>query len=281
MSELIKVGDQIHFLRTLDEAACEEHPGCLYASKGEFGEITKVGECKEGFWVKTKRNPPFGCERKDFELVKLTQELFIKELERYASKNESRTSITQISKVESFAVTTNRYVMAWTDQIDLDLAKINKVDAFPFERAAKLIHSFSGLKFKPFIMPDLHVEACSKCDDGIGRELCKECHGEGELKLESDYNSYTVKCQSCYNEGFVTSDEAACNCFNGWSFDDTLHFESLHLEGANINPCYLKLIEHYPNQQIATSFVEGSNDSKIFHFKSSNKINVIIMGCRA
>jgi hypothetical protein len=68
---MLGVGTKIRFKRTLTSAANEEHPALEYAAKDETGEITKVGGCWEGYWVKTDSWPnPFGCESKDFEELK-------------------------------------------------------------------------------------------------------------------------------------------------------------------------------------------------------------------
>ncbi len=66
----IEVGDRIRFLKTLEDGPSEEHPAIVYATKGETGQVTKVGGCKEGFWVKTDRwDVPFGCESSDFDVI--------------------------------------------------------------------------------------------------------------------------------------------------------------------------------------------------------------------
>ncbi len=67
----MKVGDRIRFLRTLDCGPTGEHPAYIYAEKGDYGHITEVGGCWEGFWVKWDgwKHAAFGCEAKDFEVI--------------------------------------------------------------------------------------------------------------------------------------------------------------------------------------------------------------------
>lgn len=68
---MLKVGTKIRFLRTLTARANEDHPDIEYAHYNETGEITEVGGCREGYWVKTDGWPnAFGCESKDFEALK-------------------------------------------------------------------------------------------------------------------------------------------------------------------------------------------------------------------
>ena len=62
-ADLLPVGTRITFLRTLDEAANEDHPGIRYAARGESGTVVRHG-CREGHWVKTDGWPtPFGATR--------------------------------------------------------------------------------------------------------------------------------------------------------------------------------------------------------------------------
>ncbi len=65
------VGDRIRFLRDIDCGPTGSHPAFIYGRKGEFGIITKVGGCWEGFWVKWDgwKHAAFGCQEKDFEVV--------------------------------------------------------------------------------------------------------------------------------------------------------------------------------------------------------------------
>lgn len=58
---MLPVGTKIIFLRTLDSGPTEDHPACVFASKGDAGEVTGHG-CKEGYWVKRDGWPhPFGA----------------------------------------------------------------------------------------------------------------------------------------------------------------------------------------------------------------------------
>ena len=64
------MGTRIRFLRTLEEGPDDFAPGYLYATKGETGEVTRVGGCREGFWVKTDNwDAAFGCSSEEFEVT--------------------------------------------------------------------------------------------------------------------------------------------------------------------------------------------------------------------
>jgi hypothetical protein len=67
----IKAGDRIRFNRTLTSPPTGDHPAYIYAQAGDLGTIDRVGGCSEGYWVYWDgwKHAPFGCERKEFELI--------------------------------------------------------------------------------------------------------------------------------------------------------------------------------------------------------------------
>jgi len=67
--DLLGVGARIRFTRTLTEPPSEEHPGRLYATKGEVGTV--VGhDCWEGYRVKADTWPAaFGATREEIEAI--------------------------------------------------------------------------------------------------------------------------------------------------------------------------------------------------------------------
>ena len=66
----IEAGTKIRFKRDIEGEPTGDSPACTYAKKGDYGVITKVGGCWEGYWVKWDDWPhSFGCESKDFEVV--------------------------------------------------------------------------------------------------------------------------------------------------------------------------------------------------------------------
>jgi len=50
-NKVLPVGTKIKFLKDLTEGPCEDHPGCIFAREGEFGEVTGH-DCSEGHMVK-------------------------------------------------------------------------------------------------------------------------------------------------------------------------------------------------------------------------------------
>lgn len=72
---MLCVGTKIRFKRTLSCGPTGDHPALEYAHHNETGEITKIGGCWEGYWVKADGWPAaFGCERKDFEAFEQSKE---------------------------------------------------------------------------------------------------------------------------------------------------------------------------------------------------------------
>lgn len=70
MDNPLPIGTRIRFAKRLDCGPTEDHPGFLFAERGELGEITGHGT-KEGYWVKANHCPaPFGASADEFEVVK-------------------------------------------------------------------------------------------------------------------------------------------------------------------------------------------------------------------
>ncbi|KKM96913.1 hypothetical protein LCGC14_1173230 [marine sediment metagenome] len=69
---MVEVGDRIRFKRDLDCGPTDEHPAFIYAEKGGYGTITKVGGCREGYWALWDgwKSAAFGCSREEFEVMK-------------------------------------------------------------------------------------------------------------------------------------------------------------------------------------------------------------------
>lgn len=67
-------GTPIRFLKHLTEGPCEDHPGIIYAGKGQLGTIAKDEGTREGYWVKTDDwDTPFGAKLgEEFEVIKPT-----------------------------------------------------------------------------------------------------------------------------------------------------------------------------------------------------------------
>lgn len=65
----LPVGTRIRFTRELTAPPCEDHPGFLYARRGDTGTITGHGT-PEGYWAKTDGTyPPFGVAPGEFEVI--------------------------------------------------------------------------------------------------------------------------------------------------------------------------------------------------------------------
>ena len=58
----LPIGTRIKFIKSLYGSATGESPACVYAEKGDGGEVTGHG-CWEGHWVKwDKWDAPFGAK---------------------------------------------------------------------------------------------------------------------------------------------------------------------------------------------------------------------------
>lgn len=69
MNNLLAIGTRIIFTKTLTKPACEDSPACIYARKGDGGEIVSHG-CREGYWVKWDAWPhKFGASADEFTVA--------------------------------------------------------------------------------------------------------------------------------------------------------------------------------------------------------------------
>jgi hypothetical protein len=90
---------------------------------------------------------------------------------------------------------------------------------------------------------------CAVCG-GTGKAaetLCKECHGDGEVELESDYNEYSCECKSCDGMGTLIEkggDDKCQRCHGEGSLYNERDYVTVL--GVHVNPNYLNLIINVP-----------------------------------
>ena len=66
----MKIGDKIRFTKTLDAPASGDRPAIVYAYQGQFGRITNIGGCQEGYWAVAEGwVASFGVSADEFEIV--------------------------------------------------------------------------------------------------------------------------------------------------------------------------------------------------------------------
>ncbi len=58
-------------------------------------------------------------------------------------------------------------------------------------------------------------DECSRCCGSGKTSKCRECDGDGELELESDYNLYEVCCKSCDGSGARAGGSDICHLCYG------------------------------------------------------------------
>jgi len=206
-----------------------------------------------------------------------------KELRKFVSND--RDELKDIFIVDEKSVASNGFAMAWVHEcIDPDATTFLHSDS-----VKELIEKHEREKFQPFNMPHLDIKKCSVCG-GYGyiyANSCPECKGRGNIIFQSDYNCYDVQCKNCAGAGTLKvlddsgDTKKPCiqyNCESGLLFDGYIRLDGYD---SLIDPRYLFLIKDYPELQIATvPYQDGHGTHRIdmFMFKSSNGINIIIMG---
>ncbi len=250
--EILKPGQKIRFLRTLEEGPSAEAPGRYFAGKGAYGTIDKVGGCKEGFWVFWEgwRSASFGCAREDFYPVYETDEekeccISQINLDAYCSTDETRPYITKPFLVGGYAVATNGHVMVMIPE-DMHPDVVKDSDA-PNETVLEIIALFSDAEFKLADVPDYPAkQKCLVCV-GAGKVSftdCKECHGDGAVNFFNDFNEYEHTCQSCKGCGHKKrlGHGASCIecCGTGLTYKHNDIKDGIDYMGGLVNPNYLE-----------------------------------------
>jgi RecJ-like exonuclease len=107
-------------------------------------------------------------------------------------------------------------------------------------------------------IPEDSYRECHECSvNGKSQkrgDSCRECGGDGELTLESDYNDYTVDCLSCGGHGDEYIGWEVCPCCNGTK--KHLNFvplkaDGLHNDKWDLNSHYLQQFSIIPDCKIA------------------------------
>ncbi len=212
----------------------------------------------------------------------MTNENFInEELEKYCGIDETRPHLMKPFYADGKMMATNGHVAAFTISETIDATNNINVPKDIIDSMvgfSRLFDDENFIQLHDFKMPD--KEKCKECE-GSGKlttEQCYECHGHGEVEAETDYNTYEVNCASCDGSGKIkikNSDEA-CSCCLG---SGEVLPEKIEFFGGFINPEYLNMVLEYPGLEIAVI-----SDQKRFPFqflfKSSNGLNVLMMGMR-
>lgn len=95
---------------------------------------------------------------------------------------------------------------------------------------------------KDLVLPGL--KWCSECK-GQGRNVdCPECHGDGEVELETDYNSYSCECKTCYGRAKVDKCE---ECEGMGKVEDK---SPVDVGNAAFQPRLLRLLQSLPDCEI-------------------------------
>ncbi len=80
---------------------------------------------------------------------------------------------------------------------------------------------------------------------------CDECDGNGELDIDSDYNTYTVYCKSCSGDGDIIQKGGTEKCASCTGTGKVYDKESgIMVFGVKVAPKYLKLIFDVPGIEV-------------------------------
>lgn len=133
----------------------------------------------------------------------------------------------------------------------------------PRDDAPDLARAMAGFDAEAewFDLPVVKVDKlrCTTCN-GAGQVCdCPECEGKGRISFRTDYNDYSVECESCDGEGVVSPGDFKCltekeeetkTCTNCDGGGFTFVIESTDIGMAKIQNRYIAMIAKLPNAKI-------------------------------
>lgn len=94
---------------------------------------------------------------------------------------------------------------------------------------------------------------CGACDgSGMASANCRECDGDGEVELESDYHTYHVECRTCGGDGGDPSrlSDTPCSFCDGNKAGWTVT-QFHEVQGLNLQWRFLSLLYDHPGIEVA------------------------------
>ena len=112
------------------------------------------------------------------------------------------------------------------------------------------------------------LKDCPKCHGKVIQE-CQECGGDGELELESDFNTYTVECKSCGGNG-----EECAECRGLGFIEPTPHCK---IGNARFTTGYIRAFMKLPGAVIAVNL--QPNKASWIKFKGGDGLVMAVTEC--
>lgn len=106
-----------------------------------------------------------------------------------------------------------------------------------------------------FQMPE--PEKCGVCSGAGKTTRCPECDGSGELEFETDYNEYSVECETCHGLGSTIGGEQVCECCDGTG--NKKESKRVEVGCTGFSPHYLTMLKELPGMKIAPTEPEKAN----------------------
>lgn len=190
-----------------------------------------------------------------------------------------------------FWCATNGHVMAMTagDGSQLPKRVLESLPARVPPRLLEYAHEVAHQEFTVLCaltgdLVQIEPEPCSECN-GSGRSsrtTCPECDGEGEVELESDYNTYEVDCKMCRGNGYIkhkTNDMTApcCEVCDG-SGKAYGRNQRVSILSADIQPQYFDLIKSLDGVEVCALKLNNYQDDLSLGFRQVINGQVVSIG---
>lgn len=115
-----------------------------------------------------------------------------------------------------------------------------------YKRMDEILSALDDSRLSPLPRVEIgDLADCPRCKGRRHMKTCRECDGEGELNIDSDWNTYTVKCLSCRGEGVLPDEDGEpCRSCSGTGKES---FKPIQFRNTAIANGYVRILETLPN----------------------------------
>ena len=120
-------------------------------------------------------------------------------------------------------------------------------------------------KSLPIPKVDIKFIGCWTCRGTEFTSVCKECSGEGEVTLDTNYNSYEFECKTCRGDGVTPGGVDTCQwCAGSGEVIDDASNNDVEMLGNKFNVKLISKILALPNIKIFEEPVEPNMYKFVF-----------------
>jgi hypothetical protein len=161
-------------------------------------------------------------------------------LEKFCSRDETRTKIQKPFSIGDYTYATNGHIIIRID-------KVESIGSVENSLNPETLLTWDHSKIKEWLpLPEYSIDISDKCRycKGTGKsEDCPECEDEGFVEFSNAHNYYEVECKTCDGSGTVVSDDSPCDYCGGGGYNLN---SPINFKDKKVNIIYLELIKDLP-----------------------------------